>query len=44
MGRVVILEGPDGSGKTTLAKELVKSGFTYKHMGVPDEGTDLMAN
>jgi hypothetical protein len=35
MGRVVILEGPDGGGKTTLAKKLVERGFDYKHEGPP---------
>lgn len=44
MGRVVILEGPDGGGKTTLAKKLVEAGFEYKHEGPPPPGVDLLAH
>jgi hypothetical protein len=44
MGRVVILEGPDGGGKTTLAHALVKRGFVYRHEGPPPEGVDLIAH
>lgn len=29
---LIILEGPDGSGKTTLAKELIDQGCHYQHM------------
>jgi hypothetical protein len=43
MGKVIILEGPDGGGKTTLANELVKRGFHYRHEGPPPEGVDLIA-
>lgn len=43
MGRVVILEGPDGGGKTTLAKKLVEAGFEYKHEGPPPDGVDLIS-
>lgn len=43
MGRVVILEGPDGGGKTTLARQLVERGFVYKHEGPPPLGEDLIA-
>lgn len=43
MGRVVILEGPDGGGKTSLAKKLMKAGFEYKHEGPPPVGVDLLA-
>jgi len=32
----VILEGPDGSGKTTLAEAFVKQGFSYAHCGPPE--------
>ena len=43
MGKVVILEGPDGGGKTTLARRLVEEhGFIYKHEGPPPPGVDLM--
>jgi hypothetical protein len=34
---VIILEGPDGSGKTTLAKNLEKFGYTYLHQGPPGQ-------
>lgn len=44
MGRVVILEGPDGSGKTTLAKSLVTTGFEYKHEGPPEKDVDMIAH
>lgn len=44
MGRVIILEGPDGGGKTTLAKKLVSEGFEYRHEGPPPVGTDLIAH
>lgn len=34
--RAAIIEGPDGAGKTTLAKRLAeKSGMPYVHMGPP---------
>lgn len=32
-GRLLILEGPDGAGKTTLADEFRRQGFTYVHQG-----------
>jgi hypothetical protein len=36
MNQVIILEGPDGSGKTVLAEELVnRFGFKYQHEGQP---------
>jgi len=44
MGRIFILEGPDGGGKTTLAKNLAKQGFTYKHEGLPPSGVDLISH
>lgn len=38
--RHVILEGPDGAGKTTLAQKLIKKhGFLYHHEGPPPEGS-----
>ncbi len=37
----MILEGPDGSGKTTLANELVKRGLAYGHCGAPTEPARL---
>ena len=40
MGKVIILEGPDGGGKTTLARELEKHGFLYRHEGPPPLGRD----
>ena len=44
MGRVVILEGADGGGKTTLAKRLVEEGFEYRHEGPPPSKVDLVAH
>ena len=32
---VIVLDGPDGSGKTTLANLLVSKGFSLIHFGVP---------
>jgi hypothetical protein len=44
MGKVIVLEGPDGGGKTTLANKLVKKGFKYHHEGPPPpEVVDLLA-
>lgn len=37
MNQVIILEGPDGGGKTILAQSLVeKYGFKYEHEGPPE--------
>lgn len=41
MIRLIILEGPDGSGKTTLARRLEAQGYFYVHNGVPDPDEDL---
>jgi hypothetical protein len=44
MSRIFVLEGPDGSGKTTLAKELQANGFQYLKCGVPtpEQQCDLL--
>jgi hypothetical protein len=43
MAHVIILEGPDGAGKTTLAQYLVKhANFQYVHSGPPKPGEDLL--
>lgn len=42
MAKVIILEGPDGSGKTVLAKELEKYGWEYRHEGPPPPGRDQL--
>lgn len=36
-GPFIVLEGPDGSGKTTLANALVTRGLAYGHCGAPTE-------
>lgn len=42
MNKIVILEGPDGGGKTTLARHLEQYyGFKYVHTG-PPSGQDLL--
>lgn len=40
MSHVIILEGPDGSGKTTLAKELCRYGYEYAHEGPTPTGEE----
>lgn len=38
MPKVVILDGPDGAGKTTIANNLQEAGFRYLHNGLyPDD-------
>lgn len=34
---LVVLEGPDGSGKTTLAEALGREGYEYAHCGAPEK-------
>lgn len=43
MAQIVILEGPDGCGKTTLAKKFVTRGWRYRHDGVPPSRRDNIA-
>lgn len=39
---IIVIEGPDGTGKTTLAKLLAETkGFKYVHNGPPPEGVSL---
>lgn len=41
--RIVVLEGPDGGGKTTLAQSLVKNhGYRYVHVTAPKPGEDVL--
>ena len=35
MGKIVILEGPDGGGKTKLANHFIRAGYAYHHEGPP---------
>ncbi len=35
MTHMIILEGPDSSGKTTLAQSFERKGYKYHHMGPP---------
>lgn len=42
MNKVLILEGPDCSGKSTLAKQLATfNGFEYRHLGRPKPNEDV---
>ena len=38
----IILEGPDGAGKTTLATRLCTYGYAYRHEGPPPMGTTAL--
>jgi uracil DNA glycosylase superfamily protein len=38
---ICVVEGPDGTGKTTLARALEKRGFRYVHNGPPAPGESL---
>ncbi len=39
MSRVIVVEGTDGTGKSTLALDIAaKYGYTYKWLGKPDKG------
>ena len=42
--KVVVLEGPDGGGKTALANELVRHGYTYHHEGPPPKNVDPLVS
>lgn len=43
MASIVVLEGPDGCGKTTLAKKFEARGWRYRHDGVPPPRRDNIA-
>lgn len=38
---IIVIEGADGTGKTTLAGVLEKRGFEYRHQGPPLNGVNL---
>ena len=41
---ILIIEGPDGAGKTTLVNQLAKeTGYPVVHTGVPKPGEDVVA-
>jgi len=42
MAKVIVLEGPDGSGKTTLAEKLQALGWEYRHEGPPPKGANVV--
>lgn len=41
MPKIIVIEGVDGSGKTTLARQLEREGYRYRHHGKPAPGEDL---
>lgn len=41
MAKIIILEGPDGAGKSVLARKLEARGARYVHHGPPKKGEDL---
>ena len=40
---IIVIEGADDTGKTTLAQWFVKQGFAYQHTGKPEPGEDVFA-
>lgn len=38
MSKIIIIEGPDGAGKTTLAQYYARQGFEYRHEGPSPPG------
>ena len=43
VAKIIIIEGVDGAGKTTLARELERLGARYVHHGPPKKGEDLFS-
>lgn len=40
---IVLIDGPDNTGKTTLAREFERRGFRYEHHSVPPPHVNLFA-